>query len=275
MKQEIGSILHYLHTQRGFDFRGNHLSMLERRVYKRVHATKTGSYEGYFLYLQENQQELDELLHVLTINVSEFFRDPLAFEYLQSLISNTLQMKLRQGEHNLRIWSAGCSTGEEPYSVAIMIREVLENIFDSEITIDIIGTDIDENALLGAAAGQYKEESLKSTRLGLVRKYFNQEEEHYTISEDIKAMVNFSTYDLLDKKSFVPPESVFGDFDVVLCRNVLIYFNQEYQSRIFHKLYKSLNKNGYLILGESEVPIGEYSNRFKRVSRYCKIFQKR
>jgi chemotaxis protein methyltransferase CheR len=275
MKQEIGSILHYLHTQRGFDFRGNHLPMLERRVTKRVHATKTSSFEDYYLYLQENQQELDELLHVLTINVSMFFRDPLAFEYLQSLISNTLQMKLRRGEHNLRIWSAGCSTGEEPYSLAIMIREILDFNHDSEVTVDIIGTDIDEKALLGAAVGQYKEESLKNTRLGLVRKYFSLENEQYAVSEEIKVMVSFSTYDLLDKKSFVPPESVFGDFDIVLCRNVLIYFNQTYQNRIFHKLYKSLHKGGYLILGESEVPTREYEKRFRRVSRYCKIFQKR
>jgi chemotaxis protein methyltransferase CheR len=274
MDLEIDKILQFLHMQKGYDFRGNHLPMLKRRVDKRVYATNTGSYEGYYIYLQKNQKELEELFYVLTIHVSEFFRDPLVFEYLQSLISNTLEMKLRKGDYNLRIWSAGCAMGEEPYSIAIMMREILEKIVDSHITVDIIGTDIDEKILSRAVIGEYQEESLKSTRYGLVKKYFSQEDGHYAISEDVKKMVSFSNYDLLDKKSFVPPESVFGDFDIVLCRNVLIYFNQEYQKGIFQKLYKSLHKNGYLVLGESEIPIGEFSKKFKRVSGYCKIFQK-
>ncbi|NQT58460.1 MAG: protein-glutamate O-methyltransferase CheR [Bacteroidetes bacterium] len=275
MKQKIEKILQYVYEQRNYDFRGNHISMLQRRIDIRVHAANTSSYDEYYIYLSANHQELDELLHVLTINVSEFFRDPLVFEYLQSLIFTTMQLKLQQNDPNVRIWSAGCSTGEEPYTLAIMLREFLKNTINSEVSIDIIGTDIDEEALSHAETGQYREELLKNVKLGLVNEYFTCEKNQYTISDNIKKMVSFSKYDLLDKNSFVPPESVFGDFDIVLCRNVLIYFNQEYQDGIFRKLYRSLHKNRYLVLGESEVPIGEYKDRFRRVNRCCKIYQKR
>ena len=111
-------------------------------------------------------------------------------------------------------------------------------------------------------------------QFGLVSEYFALEKNYYCISKKIKKMVSFSKYDLLDKKSFVPPESVFGDFDIVFCRNVLIYFNQEYQEFVFNKLYRSLHKNGYLILGEAEIPVEQYKNKFRRIGSKVKpVFQ--
>ena len=275
MDQKIDRILQYIHKQRNYDFLGNHPQMLQRRINKRVYAVKAKSFEDYYDYLESNHQEMDELVNAFTINVSGFFRDPLTFEYLRNVISGIIQEKLRNSNHNLRIWSAGCSTGEEPYTVAIMLSEILEKHLKTEISIDIIGTDIDTTALLGAKTGQYHKEMLKDTRFGLIPKYFTLKENRYCISGKIKKMVSFSKYDLLDKKSFVPPESVFGDFDIVLCRNVLIYFNQEYQKIIFDKLYRSIHKNGYLVLGESEIPIEQYKNKFKRKNTCCKIYQKR
>lgn len=275
MKQIVDRILQHVHKQRGYDFRGNHLSMLQRRIYKRVYTTNTDSFENYYDYLVSNPQEMNELIRVLTINVSGFFRDPLVFECLHYMIYNLIQVKVQQDNRNLRIWSAGCSTGEEPYTIAIILREILNRVADFEISIDIFGTDIDTNALLRARVGQYRKESLRDTRLGVVNEYFTLREHHYCISEEIKRMVSFSVYDLLDKHSFVPPESVFGDFDIVLCRNVLIYFYQDYQNIIFNKLYRSLHKNGYLVLGESEVPTEAYKSKFRKVDKCCKVYQKR
>ncbi len=275
MKQKIDRILHYIHEQRNYDFRGNHLSMLQRRINKRVYAANTKNFDEYYDFLIANNQEMDALIEVLTINVSGFFRDPLVFNYLHTIISSIIQLKTDQGNRNLRIWSAGCAAGEEPYTIAILLKEITKKTPDSKMSIDIIGTDLDTKALGHAKIGLYNEESLKEARFGLVQEYFTRKKKQYRLSENIKQIVNFSKYDLLDERSFVPPESVFGDFDIVLCRNVLIYFNQEYQEIIFNKLYRSLHKHGYLVLGEAEIPIEKYRDKFNRLDSCCKIYQKR
>ena len=112
-------------------------------------------------------------------------------------------------------------------------------------------------------------------KLELFRKYFIENSDNFDLKPEIIKMVKFSLFDLLDNKRYIPPESVFGNFDIVLCRNILIYFNTDFQERIFDKLYRSLNNNGYLILGEAEVPIENFRSKFKRVDNYCKIYQKR
>ena len=111
------------------------------------------------------------------------------------------------------------------------------------------------------------------SRPGL-RKYFTIEGESFRLIPEIKELVTFSLYDMLEKKTYVPPESVFGSFDMVLCRNVLIYFNAEYQGIIFDKLYRSLARNAFLVLGKAEIPSIKYQRYFKRVTEYCHIYQK-
>lgn len=274
MKQKINRILNYLHDQRGYDFTGNRLSMLERRISKRFFPTKTKDFEKYFQYLQKNQQELDHLIDTLTINVSSFFRDPLVFGHVEKIISGIIAEKIEKKEHSLRIWSAGCAYGEEPYSVALIVAECLKKE-KAVIKINIFATDIDKKGVNLAQKGKYKIDALKDIQFGILNQYFNIDKDVFKIDKSIKEMVNFSVYDLLDKRGFIPPESIFGNFDMVLCRNVLIYFNFDFQEKIFDKLYRSLNRGGYLVLGEAEVPIEKYKNEFRRIERCCKIYQKR
>ncbi len=273
-RNEIEKILNLLHNVRGYDFTGCSLPMLNRRILKRVFYTKTKNFDSYYKYLQNTPEEFDVLADVLTINVSNFFRDPIYFEYLlKIIIPSIIAQKLENKSSLFRIWSAGCSTGEEAYSVAININEYLEKE-KIQLDVSIFATDIDKNALATAQKGEYSSDSIDEVKLGIFKKYFININESYSIISKIKNKVDFSFYDLLDKKSYVPIVSIFGGFDIVLCRNVLIYFNADYHEKIFDKFFKALNPGGYLVLGDAEVVSEKYKSKFKRVSRCCKIYRK-
>ena len=270
----LNKILSHLKEQRGFDFSGYRLSMLERRIQKRVYSINSKGLDDYYEYLKNHSEELEHLFDVLTINVSSFFRNCLAFELVSKMIiPEIFSTKIKENFNSLRIWSAGCSFGEEPYSMAILISELLEQE-ESTIQPTIFATDIDKKALKRASLGSYDVNSISEVKYGLLNKYFTKDGDNYKIDSQIKNKVQFSFYDLLDKNRLVPPDSIFGGFDIVLCRNVLIYFEPEFQNIIFNKLYKSLNKNGILILGEAEVPIDEFKNKFRREYKCCKIYRK-
>lgn len=274
MDKDLKHVLNYLNEKRSFDFSGYRTSMLERRVRQRFPSTKCKDYTEYLHYLQENSDELDNLIDVLTINVSRFFRDTLTFEYIADRV---LPVIVRQKggtiDRSLRIWSAGCSMGEEPYSIAILINECFKKEALNFQT-HIFATDIDSKILKKAQKAAYPYESVKNAKYRLLKKYFAFKGESFQLKPEIKDMVSFSVYDILDKKSYVPPESVFGSFDMVLCRNVLIYFDAEHQDQIFDKLYRSLSKRGYLVLGEAEIPSAKYQRRFRKVIECCHIYQK-
>ncbi len=273
MIREIEEILGYLNEKRGFDFSGNRPAMIELCIDKRLSKTGIESIEGYFDYLQFYHQELDNLVDALRINVSSFFRDPLTFGYLAAIIIPRLILeKTKSGNKMLRVWSAGCAAGEEPYSIAMEISEFLKEDKDS-FDLNIFGTDIDVRTLKRARVAAYLPQSLENLKYGYL-KYFTKKEELFYLGQEIKKLVDFSQYDLLEKKSFAPPESVYGSFDIVLCRNVLIYYNDQHQDKIFSKLFRSLEKNGYLVLGESEIPVGKYQPYFKKVNDCCHIFKK-
>ncbi len=270
----IEQILNFLHEQRGFDFSGNRASMVKRRIAKRISAVQVIDPKEYLKYIQKDLSELDELINVLTISVSSFFRDPILFESHSSWLDDIILRKQTSQEKDIRIWSAGCSTGEEPYSVAILLNEQLQNETISS-DFHIFATDIDREALRSGEEGVYSLGDVQNVKLGLLGKYFSVEKNIYRINEQIKEKVSFSFFDLLHKRSFSPAESIFGGFDIVLCRNVLIYFNFDFQKIIFKKLYRSLNSGGCLILGESETAVEKYKSKFNKVNNCCKIYRKK
>lgn len=271
---DIQKLLQLLKKQRGFDFSGYRSSMLERRIQKRVYTTQCNDLNDYLDYVQEHDEELENLIDVFTINVSHFFRNSLCFEILQKVIIQELVLsKKSEGNSQLRIWSAGCSYGEEPYSIAMIIKDYLKNE-NLQIETQIFATDIDKKALIRANDGFYDNSSLRSVKYRMIQKYFTQINDGFLLSPLIKDMVQFSFHDLLDKNKSVPQDSIYGSFDIVFCRNVLIYFEPEFQKIIFNKLYNSLIKNGYLILGEAETPVDGYKHKFCRESKYCKIYRK-
>lgn len=277
--QEINSgltpILDYLMEKRGFDFSGYHPAMLARRIRHRLTDLNCKDFNDYLFHVKSDPAEIDQLLDVITINVSRFFRDTLTFELLADRILPAIVLeKVRQKDHSLRIWSAGCAMGEEPYSIAILIHELLrkEGLL---MNLHIFATDIDTKILEGAGKAVYPLSSVENTKYRLLTRYFTPAGECFRLIPEIRDRVTFSLYDMLDKKHTVPPESIFGNFDLVLCRNLLIYFNTEYQDVIFAKLYHSLAPNGYLSLGEAESPTLKYQRYFIRITDFCPVYKKR
>ena len=267
-------ILDYLMEKRGFDFSGYRGAMLERRISRRLAATHCKDFQSYLTYLQTKPTELDMLLNAITINVSSFFRDPLTFELLADrIIPGILESKSRLNDNSIRVWSAGCARGEEPYSVAIIIHELLqkENL---KITPHIFATDIDAKALKEAEKAVYSFPSLENTRHRHLTRYFTQTGQSFQLHPEISTMVTFTQYDILDKKRRVPPASIFGNFDLILCRNLLIYFNMDYQKIIFTKLHHALAQNGILILGQAEAPGPKHQHFFSRIVDFSPIYRK-
>ena len=260
------------------DFSGYRKAMIQRRIDQRLSPTNCKDIFDYFSYLKQTPRELDILIDTLTINVSQFFRNPLIFEYLGVRILPTLlEQKKKHPSPSLRIWSAGCAMGEEPYSIAMLINEstdIEKQTNDVHMDVTIFATDIDINIIKKAQKAVYSFESIKNIKYALVKKNFLSQGKYFHLLPFLKKQISFSVYDILDPNSYAPPESIFGNFDMVFCRNLLIYFNNQYQNTIFDKLYRSLSLNGYLILGEAEVPPLKYQNHFRKVNECCHIYQK-
>lgn len=287
MNPEYRRILSVLKQQRGLDFSGYRPDMIGRRIALRMQAAGLTRADDYCAYLRENPGELDRLLDCLTIKVSRFFRNPLVFEYLARLVLPPMfQARIQGKDHSLRVWSAGCSLGEEAYSLAILLRELLRRE-DMSVSPLVFGTDIDASALEQAEKGIYPVESLKEVKLGLFKRYFTQVKDQeartvegsvsdrFRISPEIRELVFFSHYDILRPGTWAPPESVYGGFDLISCRNMLIYFQPDTQHRVFAKLYQALAPGGCLVLGESESPPQAFQHRFVRYCSCCRIYRKR
>lgn len=274
MDKQIKTILAYLHTTRGMDFSTSRYFSLERKINQRLIACRMTYAGDYIRFLEDHPEELTRLIDLLTVNVSHFFRNPLTYEMLaKQVLPELLIQKSNESSPSLRIWSAGCASGEEPYSIAILIQELLRK---EEMAMDvrIFATDINQSVLKSARKGRFTEFQLYNVTLGILNRYFNWIKGDYYLDQQIKEMVSFSHYDIIDPKTYVPPESVFGNFDIVLCRNVLIYFQNDRQAIIFNKLFRSLSSHGYLVLGEAERLPETYQYQFKKNTDYCHIYRK-
>ncbi len=274
MEKAIADIVEFLQKERSCDYSGHYTSMLSRRIMTRVEATKMSDVASYFTFLTSDPDEPGHLIDALTINVSMFFRNAITFELIaRQVIPSLFYTKLARENREFRIWSAGCSTGEEPYSMAILLNEFLR-----KETIDfnkaIFATDLEKKNLQQARKAVYPASSMEEVKLGILKKYFKPDAESYRLLPGIRNSVNFSVYDLLDAGNFAPPESVFGDFDIILCRNVLIYYQPGYQAKIFYKLHRSLSPGGYLVLGETESLPEAYAGKFRELHRIARIYQK-
>lgn len=274
MNGDLKPILDFLRERRGFDFAGYPPAMLARRIELRFGPSGCADLRAYRDHLEKRPEELDRLVETLTISVSQFFRNPLDFELLAARILPALVNEKCAGPRPaLRVWSAGCARGEEPCSVAILLDELLGR---EKLALErhIFATDIDASVLAAAANGLYAAAAVENVKHRQLAAYFTQEGAGFRLRPEIRRQVTFSRYDMLDRARRAPPDSVFGDFDLVLCRNLLIYFNAEYQDVIFAKLYGALVPGGYLMLGEAETPSPKYQPLLRRVAGFSSIYQK-
>lgn len=239
-QERIYEILQKMFNKRGFDVRNYKMSNLQRRISRRMDVLGISSLVEYSEYLDANPDEYEVLFNTILVNVSRFFRDPEAWDFVRE---NVLPEILNKGGE-IRIWSAGCASGEEPYSMAIMLSEMLGDGL-SEFSVNIYATDVDEAALKFARGGTYTLDQLSGMPEDIMEKYFTHHGDAYTIAGDIRDLLIFSRHNLVSD----PPMS---HIDLLICRNVLIYFDQVLQSRIVPKLQYALNDAGYLWLGKAE-----------------------
>jgi chemotaxis methyl-accepting protein methylase len=274
MEDFYTKILDYLKQERNFDYAAYHIEMLNRRIENRIVRIGAGSPENYYSILKTKLFEPDLLIENFMINVSYFFRNALCFELVnKNIIPELIRKKQYSKDQTIRIWSAGCATGDEAYSLAILFTDQLKKE-KSTLSFRIFATDFDSSAIGKAKQAVFSSESLRNVKLHQLQNYFTEKEGKYVLNSEIKEKVQFSIFDLVAKNSHAPSESVYGDFDFIACRNVLIYFNQESQQIIFDKLYKSLAHNGILMLGEAEVPLNSFRAKFEILTKYCKIYKK-
>jgi two-component system, chemotaxis family, CheB/CheR fusion protein len=257
--------LEELHRNRGVDFRSYKRPTILRRLGRRMAVTDCGSIEEYSAYLEEHPEEYRQLINALFIKVTEFFRDPELFDYLKGEVLPELIEEVREDENQLRIWSAGCATGEEAYSLAILISEVLgreAGLFD----VRIFATDIDEDAVRFARHGIYPPSALGGLSKEQRGRYFVEEDGSYQVKKQIRSMIVFGEHDLAQR-------SPFPSIDLVVSRNVLIYFSGELQRRALQLFAYSLRDGGYLVMGKAESP-APVADLFAPVDRHNKVYRR-
>lgn len=238
-----------------------------RRVNVRVRATSSENYGEYLRLLKKDSEEYEYLIKALTINVSEFFRNPETFEVIEKEVIPFL-IKSRSDSliKSIRIWSAGCATGEEAYSLAMLLHKVLNRDYN-KYRISIIGTDIDTLSLEKAQKGVYLENVLKNVDASTKENYFVKLNETYQVSDQLKSMIRFKRQDMIS-------ESCTGRFDLIICRNVMIYFKKEVQEQLQLNFHKALNRGGFLVIGKAETLLGAASNHFKTYNSRERLYIK-
>lgn len=273
MRDAVAEILEFLTGHFGEDFQSYSHSLTEKRVVERVAQLRLPDIEQYRRLLHEDPAEPAFLARMLRIRFSSFFRDPLQFELLGSQVIPSMLLK-RTGNGFFRAWSAACAGGEEACSLAIIIDETMQ-LLDSETRVQIFATDIAEDALAEARTGRYLPGSLGGATLQRISNYFTFDKPAYRISARILGMVTYSRHDLLDPHTYVPPESLFGGFDLISCRNFLMYLDPEGYLRVFDNLFRALNPDGVLLLGKAESVPERYAPHLERMFDCGNLYRKK
>ena len=260
----LKDLVRRLAEERGVDLRGYKVTTLERRVRRRMQQVGIASYDEYLHYIGRDPTETAKLLDTVLINVTRFFRDVQAWDALAEYVLPVM-FKNRPAGGSFRVWSAGCATGEEPYSVAILLCELLgPKVKDYEIK--IYATDNDESALNTARRAEYPPESLRGVRPEIKARYFTGEK-LMRVARDVRRMVIFGRSNLLT-------DAPISHVDLLLCRNVLIYFDATAQAHIMGRLKYALNDGGVLFLGKSESQL-KRNSEFIPIDPRWRIFQRR
>lgn len=253
--------------ERGLDLAQYRPQYVERRVATRLRTLSLHSYRQYSDYLDTNPDEYSKLIDTLTINVTEFFRDAPVFDlFRRTIVPGMIEDKMRSRQRMLRAWSAGCATGEEPYSIAMSFLEGLGD-HSKDFLLTVIATDLDDKAIAKAKAAVYPVDSLKTIPKSHQVKYLDVHKDTFDVKPEVARHVRFRHFNLFSDK----PISVV---DVIFCRNVFIYFSREQQEKVLEMFWGALAKGGYLVLGRSEKLAPVAAKRFELVSGRERIYRK-
>ncbi len=253
-------LLEKIVRESGWDLRNYKKASLKRRIAIRLNTHNISSYKDYHSVLESNPAEYNRLVSTITIKISEFFRDPEVFGLLKELIPPSLSVS-----DGLKAWSCGCANGEEAYSIGILLAEAagIENLGD----VKIFATDIDPGALDNARKGDYRGDSMRNLSDVVRNAYFHKSIKGYEVRDEIRHLVRFGALDIVK-------DTPISKVDVLLCRNVLIYFEKELQRRVLEKLDFALKLGGLLALGAAEVLPLPFLSRYTEVKKGSRVYRK-
>jgi len=260
--EEFVMIRDFIHERSGMFFAENKMYLIKNRLQKRMEQLDIKTVRDYFYLVKydASQKEFNMLMDLVTTNETSFFRnEPQLASFAQEVLPAMLRDKDKANQKSLRIWSAGCSTGEEPYTIAMQVLLALHGVVNGW-NIEVIANDISEDVLQKARRGEYSGLTLRNVRPDLLGKYFTKVDDIYRVNPDVKALVKFSHLNLNDPRK----ASFMNNFDIIFCRNVMIYFSDEVKRQLTRTFFNSLRPGGYLYIGHSETLHG-ISKAFKLV----------
>lgn len=247
--EEFRLIRDLIYSHCGLFFDTDATYLLEKRLAKRLQFHQLSSFRDYYHFLKydrKRDQELSDIMDVLTTNETYFFRESFQLRaFTEEIIPALRELKLKNGDRTLRIWSAGCSSGEEPYTIAMLL---LDRGGFADWNVEIIGTDISHRVIQQARKGLYGKSSFRVTDDSYVRRYFTEQDGMFRVNDKVRELVTISHLNLLDANRV----SFLGHMDVIFCRNVIIYFDLAARRKVIDSFYRSLRNGGYLLLGHSE-----------------------
>jgi two-component system, chemotaxis family, CheB/CheR fusion protein len=260
----LDDLLGFIKEARGFDFTGYKRSSIDRRVSKRMAEVEVTSYEEYIDYLELNAGEFVELFNTLLINVTSFFRDPATWDHLADQILPQLDV-VRDGSGPIRVWCPGCASGEEAYTLAMVLTRTLgDQTFRDRVK--IYATDVDEEALDQARHGAYLPRQIENVPAEALERFFERTDQRYVFRKDLRRSVIFGRNDLVQ-------DAPISRIDLLACRNTLMYFTAETQSQILRRFHFALHDEGVLLLGKSEMLI-THGDLFTPVDLKWRLFRK-
>jgi chemotaxis protein methyltransferase CheR len=266
MSKALHKLLDEVERVTDFDARFYRKSTLIRRVDSRIRETRSVTCRNYLSYLKNNPSEYERFLEALTINVTDFFRDKSVFHNLKRNILPDIIRNIKDKKRKvMRIWSIGCSRGQEPYSMAILLKEISEKN-KNNVQIFIRATDMNRAALRKAKLAIYNEEEVKSVPTQFLKKYFEKVHDAYRVRKELRELVRFNRHDLIKGNSL-------GKFHLILCRNLFIFFEPQLQEKILKKIHTSLKRNGILVLGKAETLKDD--SLFRCIAAQNRIYRKK
>ena len=267
LKRDVDKVTKKILLEKGLDFSHYKLPFLVRRISRRLQFNNLSNVDDYLKMLQHHHSEYQKLIEDLVIQVSEFFRDPLVFEYLdQVIIPQIIETAAKKDNKTIKIWCPGCAYGEEVLSVVILFLEHLGPDF-KKANLIIYGTDISDNALKIARSNHFSEKQLMNLSPLLKEKYFVPTKKGYKIIPEVRQRVKLGHHDLVMDPPIVKTQ-------LLLCRNVCIYWDRELQEQVFDKFTHALEEGGYLVLGKAESLTEDIRSYFKTINSKLKVFQK-
>ncbi|WP_028292882.1 CheR family methyltransferase [Oceanobacter kriegii] len=264
-EETMSEIFRLLKDQSSINFSQYKASTVARRIERRLTINQLSSLDAYLRFLLESPKEIQILNKELLIGVTRFFRDKEAYDLIERDVVPKIVERAVKDKDNVRLWIAGCSTGEEAYSLAMLVDEHIRNK-GYTCDVKVFATDVDEQAIVEASAGRYHQDIVQDIPEERLHYYFEPKGDTWVVSSRLRQMVIFAAHNMIED----PP---FSNIDLISCRNVLIYFQHAAQKKVLASLYFSLKKDGYLFLGSSE-SLGELSTHFDTLNERAKIFAK-